>query len=456
MSRKYSNTSKVMALAVAVNTVVTTLTVDDASGLPVTFPYSVAVDFEASNVEICLVTSAAGNVLTVTRAQEDTPAASHSAGAVVVHCATALDFQQMVAHVDQSTNVHGVGALSAVVGTQTSQTLINKVISGASNTLSSIAGSALTGAITVATIAVANVTGDWPIDTRSTGSLPVDTRTTGNLPGSRVASPITAAMTFSAAVVLSSTLAVTSTAAFSNNVTVAQASSGSGLTVTNHASAAASTAVIVGHQTQPALTERRNNSTTTGVLHQGQGESPGFTDLYHFNRDGSAFFSGAVEASDFTINGSPDRSVSTELVALKDPPRVTVAGSGTSLTNNTQTVATLLTTIANRGPWTITGATGKLKAPVAGFYQFDGSVEIGLGAGASANSVCDVYALVNGSGTRLARGRAEAVFGSWTLPINFGSALATSDEVQFSIFQNNGASCVVNLIMITGRYVGPS
>lgn len=294
MARKYSNVSKVMSLTAGINNSVTSLTVNDASGLPVTFPYAIAVDYESATVEIMLVTNAAGNVLTVTRGQEDTSAQSHSTGAVVVHVATALDLQNADDHHNASQNVHGLSGGAAVVGTTTSQTLTNKTISGASNTLSAIPGSALTGAITVSTIPVANVTGDWPIDTRSTGSIPVDTRTTGNLPGSRLASPITAAMTFS------------------NNVTVNQPATGFGIHISANAAPNSEALRVTAVSTQPGVTIRRNNSTATGSSLLALQTEAG-TNMVNVDRAGKMLSTTTIEATDFIISGSPDRNVKTEL-----------------------------------------------------------------------------------------------------------------------------------------------
>lgn len=134
-----------MALQVAMNNSVTSAVVDDASGLPGTFPFNVALDYGGASVEIASCTAVASNVLTLDRGQEDTVATSHSVGAVVAHVATALDFIEANDHINSDSDVHGTGPASAVVGTVTAQTLTNKTMSGALNTFSAIPRTALTG-----------------------------------------------------------------------------------------------------------------------------------------------------------------------------------------------------------------------------------------------------------------------------------------------------------------------
>lgn len=188
--RYYSNTSRDMTLTVGIDTSVIAVVVNDASGLPIQFPFNIAVDAGLSTVEIMEVTGVAANTLTVIRGRQDTSAKAHTVGAVIYHSWTALEGQELQGHLAATQNVHGIGSGASVVGTITTQTLTNKTIAAGSNTItglgdaniSSISGSKITGAITVGTIAVGNVTGSWPIDSRSTGSIPIDTRTTGNLP----------------------------------------------------------------------------------------------------------------------------------------------------------------------------------------------------------------------------------------------------------------------------------
>lgn len=136
--RYYSSTAtpKVLTSVGGINSSVTSMTVDNTTGLPGSFPYTLVLDPDLVSEEIVSVTAAAGTTLTIVRGQDSTSATSHSAGAVVKHMITARDLQEPQTHID-STAAHG--ATGAVVGTTNTQTLTNKTISGASNTLSNIA-----------------------------------------------------------------------------------------------------------------------------------------------------------------------------------------------------------------------------------------------------------------------------------------------------------------------------
>lgn len=67
----------------------------------------------------------------MTRGSDGTAAASHSAGATVKHVASAQDFREPQDHMATSAGVHGI--TGSVVGTNDSQNLTNKDLSGAGN-----------------------------------------------------------------------------------------------------------------------------------------------------------------------------------------------------------------------------------------------------------------------------------------------------------------------------------
>jgi hypothetical protein len=141
-ARNYSSVAAVMQLTDAVSGSSTILNVDAVSGLPAT-PFTLVIDPGSVSEEIVTVTSISALNLTVTRGVDGTAAVSHGAGATVRHMATGRDFQEFQDHAAAATNVHGVGLTASVVGTTTTQTLTNKTISGAGNTLTNINGSSL-------------------------------------------------------------------------------------------------------------------------------------------------------------------------------------------------------------------------------------------------------------------------------------------------------------------------
>lgn len=145
MTWNYSNTSVQTVLAAGIGAGDTAIQVGDASGLPASFPYSLILDYGAATVEVVTVTTGSGVNLTVTRGQDGTSAQSHGLNAVVVHGVVARDVQEPQTHIAASSNIHGVGASSAIVGTATTQTLTNKTIDAGSNTLSNIPDGSITG-----------------------------------------------------------------------------------------------------------------------------------------------------------------------------------------------------------------------------------------------------------------------------------------------------------------------
>lgn len=167
--RNYSNTAVVTALVGGINSSDTSLVVGSTTGFPASTPYTLALDYEAATQELVEVTGVAGTTLTVTRGVDNTSAQSHANAAAVAHVISKRDVSEPNAHVNASTDVHGLAGGAAVVGTSTTQTLTNKTMSGASNTFSAIPGSAITGNFG-AVVAVTPAAGTSPMIARGAAS----------------------------------------------------------------------------------------------------------------------------------------------------------------------------------------------------------------------------------------------------------------------------------------------
>jgi len=133
--RYYSSTAVEMALTGSVNEIVTTLVVDTVLGLPAQTPFTLVLDVGLSSEEVVTVTGVSGTNLTVTRGVDGTSAVAHTIGALTRHMVTARDLREPQEHLAATANVHGVGATASVVGTDTAQTLTNKTVNFADNTI---------------------------------------------------------------------------------------------------------------------------------------------------------------------------------------------------------------------------------------------------------------------------------------------------------------------------------
>lgn len=126
--RFYSSVATEKQLVGTITSGQTTLVVSDTIGLPVSFPYTLALSYETLTEELVDVTNAAGSTLTVTRAVDGTSAVSHAAGARVRHTSSARDFADSRNHENSDDGIHGLLPGEEIVGTDKVQTLTNKTV----------------------------------------------------------------------------------------------------------------------------------------------------------------------------------------------------------------------------------------------------------------------------------------------------------------------------------------
>lgn len=151
-NRYYSSTAVDTTLSTSISSTDTSIVLSSTSGYPLSYPFTIAIDYDTSKEELVNIVGAAsgayivGTTLNVAstsgRGIDGTTAQSHSAGAVIKHVISGRDMREAQEHiaVDAVSGVHGV--VGSVVGTSDTQTLTNKTL-----TSPVISGGSITGSI---------------------------------------------------------------------------------------------------------------------------------------------------------------------------------------------------------------------------------------------------------------------------------------------------------------------
>lgn len=126
--RFYSSVAPPTTLTSTINSSATSITLASTTGLPGSFPFTLALDFGQVNEELVQVNNLGGLSATIVRAIDGTSATTHNAGAVVRHVSSARDFADSRNHENSTAGIHGLAPGSALVGTNDVQTLNNKTL----------------------------------------------------------------------------------------------------------------------------------------------------------------------------------------------------------------------------------------------------------------------------------------------------------------------------------------
>jgi hypothetical protein len=160
-TRKYSSRSQQTTLASALTSSGTSASVVSGTSLlggatiSAGETFTVVIDPDTALEEIVDVTAVSTNTLTIVRGRDGSTGVAHSAGAVVRHMAIGRDYREANTHIEASSGVHGL--TGSVVGTTDTQTLTNKTIDAASNTISNIANSNISSSAAIADSKLATI-----------------------------------------------------------------------------------------------------------------------------------------------------------------------------------------------------------------------------------------------------------------------------------------------------------
>jgi len=164
VTRYYSAVAVDNTLGSAITSGSTTATLNTSPiGYPSSFPFVLAIDYNAATEELVLVTAVSGTTISITRGFNGSTPQSHAVGAVIRHVITAQDLTDTQTHYNTALTdgAHGVtGSLATFLGAPTSANLAAVVTDETgSGSLVFATGPTINSPVITGTIAASGSTG---------------------------------------------------------------------------------------------------------------------------------------------------------------------------------------------------------------------------------------------------------------------------------------------------------
>lgn len=202
INRYYSSVAIDTTLSFSITTSSLTFVVGSTAGFPTSYPYTLAVGYDASNEELVTIVGASGNTLTVGttvagganiagRGVDGTSDQAHAAGEIVKHVISARDMTEAQAHIAAEAGAHGI--TGSFVGTTDTQTLTNKTVTGGTVNATTLQQGGVPAVTTTGTQTLTNKTLTSPaINTATITSPTITVAAAGSIALGTSASAITA------------------------------------------------------------------------------------------------------------------------------------------------------------------------------------------------------------------------------------------------------------------------
>jgi hypothetical protein len=176
------------------------------TGVSNTYPFIVCLERGTVREEKILVGVRTGtSFATLTRGYDGTTAQSHGAGSAVEHVIGAIEMDESNVHVNTQFGVHGLGPSEQLVGTDKVQTLTNKTINSSNNTVT-VAQASVTGLPAVVTASTNHIAASANVHGIGAGSSVVGTDTTQTLANKTLTAPTVNNPTIYSATIVGATI----------------------------------------------------------------------------------------------------------------------------------------------------------------------------------------------------------------------------------------------------------